>query len=283
MTGRLWGVFGRPWLDLTPLVDTACFDALDREITAGLARVQCEGTGATLAWMGVVAPWARDPLRRDAMDAIRAMTEEEFADFVALGVDPSLPPEARLALDFGDETDRPFTVAQQRLLEVRHGVYFPWRHAYHLVPNHRWEDKHSGEGKGFTAEAREVFPRTCAFVASLPFEEVGRAVIFGLAPNDHAPLHRDTEPGEALEVAQSISFAPRPGKRLYLQNHPDAEPVVVSARAWWFNDMDYHGVMADPVFRYSVRVDGRFTRDFARRIAGLAAGPRLTPRRGTAR
>ena len=74
----------------------------------------------------------------------------------------------------------------------------------------------------------------------------------------------------ALAVAQSINFAPRPGKRFYLQPDADAEPVVVDRPIYWFNDMDYHGVLADPFFRYSLRVDGvfepGFVRDLERRV-----------------
>src|SRR6185295_9667848 len=87
-------------------------------------------------------------------------------------------------------------------------------------------------------------------------------VIFGLEPNDHAPLHRDTEPGSALAVAQSISLCPRGDKRFYLQNDAADEPLVLGTRAYWFNDMDYHGVLADPFFRYSIRVDGVFEPGF---------------------
>ena len=39
-------------------------------------------------------------------------------------------------------------------------------------------------------------------------------------------------------------------------------PLVVDTRAYWFNDMDYHGVLADPFFRYSIRVDGVFAPGF---------------------
>jgi len=121
---RLHGIFGRPFIDLAPLIDTSRFAAMDREITLGLAELTLGGTGATLKSMGVVAPWVMGDGRRDAMDAIRAMTDEELADFVALGDEP-VDLSDRASLAFGDETDRPFTLAQQRLLEMRHGVYFP--------------------------------------------------------------------------------------------------------------------------------------------------------------
>ncbi len=87
-------------------------------------------------------------------------------------------------------------------------------------------------------------------------------MIFGLEPNDHAPLHRDTEPGQALGIAQSISLCPRGDKRFFLQNDARDEPLVVNARAYWFNDIDYHGVLADSFFRYSIRVDGVFAPGF---------------------
>jgi len=275
MTARLWGIHGRPWIDLSPLIDTTGLAALDREICRGLAELDVGATGATLKWMGVVAPWQRDDDYRDAMWAIDEMSDDEWLDFVALADDPEhLTLADRPTLRFGDETDHPFTAAQVRLLTVRHGVYFPWKTCYHLLENDRWEDKHSGAGKQFDPEAERVLPRTVAFVRGLPFLEIGRAVIFGLDANDHAPLHRDTEPGSSLTVAQSISFAPRPGKRLYLQNDPDAEPTVIDAPAYWFNDMDYHGVLPDPFFRYSVRVDGVFTPAFARAIERHARGSR---------
>ena len=268
MTAKPWGLLGRPYLDLSPFLDAAKVAALDREILGGLAEVETGATGATLKWMGVVAPWMRHDGHRDAMEAIRAMDADDFEQFVALG-DADVDLGQQATLEFGDETDQPFTAAQVRLLLFRHGVYFPWKVCHHLLENDRWEDKHSGAGKDFSDEAREHFPQTVAFVESLPFVEMGRCVIFGLMPGDHAPLHRDTEPG-ALQVAQSITFAPRPGKRLYLQNAPDAEPVIVQAPLYWFNDMDYHGVLADPTFRYSVRVDGVFEPDFVRLLERAA-------------
>jgi hypothetical protein len=162
-------------------------------------------------------------------------------------------------------------------LEQRHGVYFPWKVCYHLLANDRWEDKHSGEGKNFSDEARTLFPKTVAFVESLPMLEMGRVVIFGLQPNDHAPAHRDSEPGKALSIAQSISFEPSRGaagargtggrhKRFYVTAPDGSLEVPVDAPIYWFNDMDWHGVHADPWFRYSVRVDGVFQPDFLERI-----------------
>lgn len=259
IAARHCGIFGRPYADLSEIVDISSFPELHDEITRGLAHVETSYTGGTLKWMGVCAPWVmRDPYR-DAMHAIREMTRSELEAFVALG-GHDVDLDAEEPVTFGDETDRPFTMAQMKLLEQRYGVYFPWKVCYHLLENDRWEDKHSGEGKAFSEEARQVFPKTVAFIESLPFTEIGRVVIFGLLPNDHAPAHRDSEPGKALSIAQSISFEPSRSqkKRFYLATPDGSEEVEVDAPIYWFNDMDWHGVKADPYFRYSVRVDGAF-------------------------
>jgi Rieske 2Fe-2S family protein len=91
-------------------------------------------------------------------------------------------------------------------------------------------------------------------------------------PNDHAPAHRDSEPGRDLQVAQSLSIDPRGTKRFFLQSADGEEVVDVDSHLYWFNDMDYHGVHADPFFRYSIRVDGvyrpSFLKDLQRRRRG---------------
>jgi hypothetical protein len=274
MSEPLWGIFGRPYLDLEGVIDLDALDAVDREVARGLVQVEPRYTGGTLKWMGVVAPWAagEDDGYRDAMHAIEALPDEELEVFFSLAEDPSaLRVADRARYRFGDETDHPFTRAQERWLAYRHGVYFPWKVCYHLLENERWDDKHSGEGKAFAGEAREVFPETVRLLEALPFSEIGRAVIFGLEPNDHAPPHRDSEPGAALQVAQSISLCPRGDKRFYLQNGAADPPLVVEARAYWFNDMDYHGVLADPCFRYSIRVDGTFRPGFVEMLRDRVA------------
>jgi Rieske 2Fe-2S family protein len=269
---KLVGIWGKPYIDLSPFVDISSFAELDREITAALCRVDISYTGGTLKWMGVVAPWVMTDGYADAMHVLEKLDPADRADFIALGDDPTLDPtESR---DFGDETDHPFNHAQMRWLSFRHGVYFPWKVCFHLLENDRWEDKHSGDGKHFVPEAGEHFPKTLRFIQRLPFREIGRVVVFGLEPNDHAPAHRDTKPGAALQVAQSISFDPRGNKGLYLMDDAAGSKTVIDAPIYWFNDMDYHGVDPAKCFRYSIRVDGVFEPDFVKRVqAGVMRGP----------
>ena len=271
----LVGIGGRPYVDLAPFIDTASFPALDLEIVSGLVQVEVSYTGGSLKWMNVVAPWVREDPYVDYMQTIQGFSHDELVAFVALAEDPSVFDLEKLGeYRFGDETDHPLSHRQMLFLKYRYGVYFPWKACYHLLANHRWEDKHSGAGKRFSEEALEVFPQTVRFIESLPFLEIGRVVIFGIEANDHAPAHRDSEPGQSLQIAQSISFDPRANKRFFLQSADGAETVLVTTPIYWFNDMDYHGVQAAPFFRYSVRVDGVFEPSFVKRLLGQTASPR---------
>ena len=264
---RLCGIWGLPYVDLDGVLDTSSFGELDREISYGLTALDVSYTGGSLKWMNVVAPWVQDDGYADLGHVIRGFDRDEFVRFVSLADDP-----AGFDLDrfreytFGDETDNPLTRRQMLYLKYQHGVYFPWKVCYHLLENDRWEDKHSGQGKRFSEEAESLLPKTVAFVKSLPFTEIGRVVLFGIEANDHAPMHRDSEPGKTLTIPHSISIDPRGNKRFVLTDKDQESQVEVGSRAYWFNDMDYHGVLADPFFRYSIRVDGVFD---AKWLSGL--------------
>jgi hypothetical protein len=271
--GRFHGIQGRPYLDLSPHLDLSPLDALHEEICRGLCLVEPGYTGGSLKWMGVCAPPVMEDPYIDYGHVIERLDEEGFRRFVSLAENPRIfDPRKRHVYRFGDETPNPLTRAQERYLQYRHGVYFPWRVAYHLLDNERWEDKHEGRGKDFHEEARRVFPRTVAYLESLPFREIGRCLIFGLEPNDHAPLHRDTEPGATEQIGHTITLCPRADKGFFLSPPDLSLRLEGKARAYWFNDMDYHGVEARPWFRYSIRTDGIFRDDFQERL-GIRRAP----------
>ncbi len=264
---RLVGIWGRPYIDLDDVVGTDALPVLDAEITRGLVHVEPGQTGGSLKHMGVTAPWVNDDGYADYGDVIAGFSFEEWSELVSLADDPqSFDPARWKETGFGDETDHPLNRAQIRWLTYRHGIYFPWKVCVHLLENDRWEDKHSGAEKHFSEQAKELFPTTIQWIENLPFQEIGRVVIFGLLPNDHAPAHRDSEPGRDLTIAQSISVDPRGTKRFYLTDPKHEEDVVVDSNVYWFNDMDYHGVHADPFFRYSLRIDGVFEPSFLKAL-----------------
>jgi hypothetical protein len=267
---RLVGIWGRPYIGMDDVLDTSALPAIDDEVTRALVDIEPGQTGGGLKHMGICAPWVNEDPYVDYSDVIERFTFSEWQQLVALADAPDdFDPSQWRQTRFGDETDHPLNRRQMRWLTYRYGVYFPWKVCVHLLENDRWEDKHHGAGKDFTEQATTLMPTTVAWLKALPFEQMGRVVIFGLMPNDHAPAHRDSEPGRDLTVAQSLSIDPRGTKEFYLSD-PDGDEVDVDTKLYWFNDMDYHGVRSQPFFRYSIRVDGvyrpSFLRDLQRRL-----------------
>lgn len=264
----LRGLLGRPYLDLTPYLDTAPLLALDEEICLALATcgLPVVYTGGSHRSMGIMPPSLRGEPFIDYGEVIRGFTPAEFATFLSLAderaeFDLTRPGD----YSFGEERDHPLSFRQMRYLETRYGVYFPWKVFYELMPTRSWADK-SSPGKDFTRDALRHFPRTVAYVRGLPFQRIGRCNILGLAANDHGTVHRDGEPEDQTAPDHFITICPRGNKRLFLWDEAERTRTYVHGRAYWFNDFDYHGVDADPFFRYSLRVDGVFSPDFLRRL-----------------
>ena len=254
------GVFGRPYVDLEPYLDLTALTELDDEIALGLAEVPVDYTGGSHRSMEIMPASRAAEAYVDYGEVIAKMTPEAYATFRSLAAEPSAFPDHgdRAEATFGEERDHPLSRRQMLWLEHRFGVYFPWKVYLEMIPNRRWEDKSDPQGKDFTRIARTFFPKTIAFVKSLPFLHIGRCNLMGLASNDHGTVHRDGDPSRKTHVDHFVTFCPRGDKRLFLWDEDAQTKIDVRGRAYWFNDSDYHGVEADPFFRYSIRVDGVF-------------------------
>jgi Rieske 2Fe-2S family protein len=265
---QLVGIWGHPFINLEALLDMRPLPEMHEEICYSLARVGLSYTGGNLKWQKVVAPGVAADSYADYGQVISRFSKEEFVRFIQLAQDPQdFDVERYQEYEFGDETENPLTTEQLLYLKYRYGVYFPWKVAYHLIENDFWEDKNSGAGKGFLPEAEELFPKTCDYLRRLPFTQIGRCLIFGVEANDHAPLHRDTEPGSKPEIDHCITICPTGEKRFYLSATGSGdERTPVTAKLYWFNDMDWHGVAPGPSFTYSIRADGVFDPIFLRML-----------------
>lgn len=256
----LQGVFGRPYVALDDLFDLSGLDAIHDEICLALAQMPTSYTGGSHRAMGIMPEGREAEALVDYQEVLRDLDERQFTTFASLADDPAAARRAREnELEFGEERDAPLSARQMLWLKMRHRVYFPWKVYAELIPNHRWGDKLEA-GKRFTRLAEALLPRTIAFVKTLPFQHVGRCNIMGLEAHDHGTVHRDGVPTPGRRPDPFLTLCPRGDKRLYVLDN--GRPVQVEGRVIWFNDHDYHGVVADPYFRYSMRVDGPFTREF---------------------
>lgn len=259
------GIWGKPYLDLEPFLDLSELDAIHEEVCLGLAQVPTAYTGGSHRSMGIMPASLEDQALGDYGPVLAELSETEREVFASLADDP-LGARGERALDFGEERPRTLSRRQQLWLEYRHGVYFPWKVYYEMIPNHYWDEKSSGEGKAFTREARTFFPKTVAFVKRLPFTEIGRCNVMGLRAHDFGTVHLDGDPVKKPAVDHFIALCPGRNKRLYLWDEERRQKHFVEGRAYWFNDSDHHGVESAPFFRYSIRVDGVFEAGFLRRL-----------------
>jgi hypothetical protein len=262
----VWGIGGHPFINLERYLDLGALDAVDDEVALALTQVPLEYTGGSHKTMGIVPPSLMDEPYVDYGQVIARMDRDEFATFVSLSDTPDeFDLDQREEYEFGEEREYPLTRRQMLYLKFKYGVYFPWQIFYEMIPCLDWEDKANGDGKDFTDEAKRHFPQLVAFVKSLPFTVVGRCNILGLEANHHGTVHQDGDPEDTF-ADHFITLCPRKNKRLFLWDEERRKKTHILSRAYWFNDHGYHGVEADPYFRYSIRVDGVFEESFLRRL-----------------
>jgi hypothetical protein len=266
-TATLKGVFGRPFVALDDLFDLHALDEVHEEICLALAQMPTSYTGGSHRAMGIMPPGCEPEALVDYQEVIRGLDDAQFERFRRLADRPAdVDPGRRHDVEYGEERDVPLSRRQMLWLKMRHRVYFPWKVYAELIPNDRWEQK-AEPGRRFTRTAEALLPKTIAFVRSLPFVHVGRCNVMGLEAHDHGTVHRDGVPADGRAPDPFLTFCPRGDKRLYVMDAATRERVLVTGRVVWFNDHDYHGVLADPFFRYSVRVDGPFTPEFEATLA----------------
>ena len=206
------------------------------------------------------------------MHAIESLRREELVRFVSLGDDPHALRRARARASSASAT-RPITRSRARRCagsSTATASISRGRSATTCSRTIAGRTSTRARARASRTRPARCSRETVAFIESLPFVEIGRAVIFGLEPNDHAPPHRDSEPGRRCTSRSRSRSSPRGDKRFYLRTDERDEPLVVDARAYWFNDMDYHGVLRRPV----LPLLGPRRRRVRAGVRGAATGPR---------
>jgi hypothetical protein len=118
----------------------------------------------------------------------------------------------------------------------------------------------------------QYFTQLIQFVNSLPFESIGRVVIFMTEANNQTVPHFDAgtvEQRNSKPHDDFIWFTTRSEtKNIYVMDGVTLEKTYASIdrRFVWWNEMDYHGT--DPVshFSFSIRIDGKFLPDIKQRL-----------------
>jgi hypothetical protein len=272
------GLYGKPFLDLRAALERAAvdmgeLDVIHDEVCLALANIPTTFTGGSHRSMGIMPGEREKEALMDYGEVIRAMTESQFATLVQLGGDAYAgirdKSQVQRQGSFGEEREWPLNKRQMLWLRTRFGVYFPWKVFVELMASRTWDEKSTADGKAFSKIALHYFPRTVAWIRTLPFVHVGRVILLGLEAHDYGTVHRDGM--KPTDLAQFISVVPGRAlgnrKTLFLYDEATGAEHDVDCDAYWFNDGDYHGVRAASCFRYSIRIDGMLKPEFCAMLA----------------
>ena len=126
------------------------------------------------------------------------------------------------------------------------------------------------------AAAAEEFALLMDFIGTLPFAETGRMLIMYDDQLREIPAHRDhIETGVCHEFVWLRTNLKKP---FYMLNHVTGEKKYVEGYSAWFDSVNqFHGSDGYDGLSFSIRVDGRFTDEFKRRIPRPDDNPASTP------
>ena len=149
------------------------------------------------------------------------------------------------------------------------GAVIPWFFALYLKKN---DFAKKTENVGTWTEAAKHFPKLQQYLETLPFKTIGRVLFFTTYPNAGVVIHRDSVVAEHSDHNINLFFDGgwRPS---FIWNEVNKEKIYLpkGAKSYFFNNRDFHGVDPEPVFRYTLRVDGTFTDELCEQL-GLEDG-----------
>jgi hypothetical protein len=258
----LKGINGKSYYNMESYLDMAMFEQLQPEILKGfaLARENAkEGTwmtpGFTFEQMSYVPHWK--PIY------------QAMAEFLNLP-DSNPIKQAGMALmptDFKNFQERnKFT----RYLKMAMGAYDPYIY-YYLWEEGSWDERTAA--RKLTPEA-EHFPNVVKWVESLVgtvFEDIGRVIFFHCEADGIPFEHRDLDAKNGVNVVKPhrnefIHIRPNTKKAMYLWDPETKDKTYLNTRAAWWNDVDWHGGEKIMEQSYSLRVDGKFTDEFRKKL-----------------
>lgn len=149
------------------------------------------------------------------------------------------------------------------------GSVIPWFFACYLKEG-GFNEKSKDNEKWTSAAAH--FPKLLKYIETLPFKEIGRIMFFTTYPRSGVVTHRDSIIEEHKDHNINLFFDGgwRPSF-VWDEKTKEKHYLQSGARSYFFNNRDYHGVDAEPIFRYTLRIDGTFTDEMCE-ILGLDDG-----------
>jgi len=259
------GIGGIPYINMEEHLDMASFDKLQPEIYRGFADAREYAKEGT--WMKPGFSFDKASYKINWKPIYKAIEE-----FLALpDDDPIKLGGIDLYRDFND-----FRVRNRftRYVKMAMGAYDPYIY-YFLSDQGNWNDRTSIRPP--TAEAA-FFPGLVQWVEDLKtsgvFEYIGRVILFHVE-SDGVPFeHRDLDAKNGVfdndlyspHRNEFIHLRPNTKKSFYLWDPDTQNKIHLNTKAAWWNDQDWHGGDAIKEQSYSLRIDGKFTEEFRKKL-----------------
>jgi len=257
------GINNNPYYNMEQYLDMSEFERLQPEIITGFAVARefaKEGTwmapGFTFENMSYRINWK--PIY-EAMNEFMALPEDNLIKQAGMKLMPA---------DFKDFKERnKFT----RFLKMAMGAYDPYIY-YYLWEEGSWDNR-TAERK-LTEEA-EYFPNVVKWVEKTItdgiFEHIGRVIFFHCEADGIPFEHRDLDAKNGMNVTfdhrnEFIHIRPNTKKAFYLWDPESKNKTYLNTRAAWWNDNDWHGGEKIIEQSYSLRIDGKFTEHFRKKL-----------------
>ncbi len=258
------GINGQKYIDMSPHIDMQKFEELQPEILTGFAEARMLAKEGT--WMTPGFTFKDMSYRHNWKPIFEAMDE-----FMSLpDTDPIKIAGMELYKDFKNYKQRnKFT----RYLKMAMGAYDPYIY-YFLWEEGSWDDRTAP--RKLTEEA-EYFPNVVKWVEQLQgtvFEHIGRVIFFhcehGGVPFEHRDLGGHNGVWEKDKYSdhrnEFIHIRPNTKKAFYIWDPETKDKTYLNTRAAWWNDQDWHGGETIMEQSYSLRIDGKFTEEFRKKL-----------------
>lgn len=257
------GIGGIPYLNMEPYLDLETFANLQPEIMRGFAEARefaKEGTwmkpGFSFDKASYIINWK--PIYK-ALDEFMALPDDDPVKIMGLP----------MYKDFSNYKQRnKFT----RYLKMATGAYDPYIY-YFLWEEGSWDDRTAA--RKLTEEAAH-FPNVVKWVEDTItngiFEHIGRVIFFHCEADGVPFEHRDLDGKYGNDQDYSphrnefIHIRPNTKKPFYLWDPDRKDRTYINSRAAWWNDQDWHGGDRIMEQSYGLRIDGKFTDDFRKRL-----------------
>jgi hypothetical protein len=158
-----------------------------------------------------------------------------------------------------------------RYVKMAMGAYDPYLY-YFLWAQGDWDDRTAP--RAMTPEAA-YFPNVVKWVENLVsqgvFEYIGRVIFFHCEADGIPFEHRDLDARNGVNVVKPhrnefIHIRPDTRNQFYIWDPETKCKHGINTRAAWWNDTDWHGGNQVIAQTYSLRIDGKFTDEFRKKL-----------------